>query len=309
MEDNSNIKIILVVILLLVIAVIVSLLVFVKPPGKSFDKQVDKVKNTPQEQIESLDPLIKRVHNLTGENLLFDQLFDVLVYSENPDVNLIGDFVSRYQNFAGKYTVDGTKPGYSDSYNESVDTTVISFGLQQHYLKNSIDKLIESTIKRQKVFRTIPVTYPMNKEEANIVSGYGMRDHPILEKRIMHNGIDIAAPVGTEVKATANGKVISTEEKYGGYGFSVLVEHRFGYQTLYGHMVRIVVRKDTWVQKGDVVGIVGNTGLSVAPHLHYEVRKNGKPLNPSYFIFEGLNKDEYKDVIALGSKTNEILSF
>jgi murein DD-endopeptidase MepM/ murein hydrolase activator NlpD len=73
--------------------------------------------------------------------------------------------------------------------------------------------------------------------------------------------------------------------------------------------VRLVVGKEQWLQKGDVVGYVGNTGLSEAPHLHYEIRKNGKPLNPSFFIFEGLNKEEYKEIITLGSKINEVLSF
>jgi murein DD-endopeptidase MepM/ murein hydrolase activator NlpD len=149
---------------------------------------------------------------------------------------------------------------------------------------------------------TIPVAFPIEKKDAQIISGFGMRDHPILNEPRMHTGIDIKAPVGTAIVATASGKVINTEEQMGyGYGRPCVIEHKYGYQTLYGHMVRLEVYKNKIVQKGDVIGRVGDTGLSQGPHLHYEVRKNGQPLNPSYFIFEGLTEKEYKEVIRLGT--------
>ena len=170
-------------------------------------------------------------------------------------------------------------------------------------MENSVANLIESIDNRKKIFTSIPVSYPIAKKDAQIVSGFGMRDHPVLDEPRMHTGIDIKAPVGTEVVATASGKVIIPEEQIGyGYGRPCLIEHKFGYQTLYGHLVRLQVYKNQFVQKGDVIGRVGDTGLSTGPHLHYEVRKNGKPLNPSYFIFEGLTEKEYKEVITLGTQ-------
>jgi murein DD-endopeptidase MepM/ murein hydrolase activator NlpD len=307
-ENNSRTLIIMVLVLLAIIGVVVGVVLVFKPKTQPFDTTTGNVKSTPREHIESIDPYIQSVFNLSDEIRLFDELFDVLVYSENPDVNRIGDFVSGYQKFASTYPVNTRAISSNNVSFASYDSSIISFDRQNKYLTYSIETLLESINKKKKVFMTIPVTYPVDKELARIVSGFGMRDHPILEKRIMHNGIDIAAPTGTEVKATASGKVIRTEEKPG-YGRSCLVEHKFGYQTLYGHMVRLVVGENKWVQKGEVLGYVGNTGLSVAPHLHYEVRKNGQPLNPSYFIFENLNKEEYKEVILLGSKKNEILSF
>ncbi len=307
-EKNSKILIILIVVFFAILALVFTLIFFFKPKAQNFDNKTGGVKNTPKEQIELLDPVISRVYNLTDELRLFDELFDELVYAETPDVNNIGNFVSGYRNYAARYSGDRSRVLSDRAVSGSYDTTIISFDRQQKYLKSCIETLLESIEKKKKVFMTIPVSYPVKKEDARIVSGFGMRDHPILKERRMHNGIDITAPVGTAVMATANGKVIMTEDKPG-YGRSCMVEHKFGYQTLYGHMVRLVVGENNWLQKGDVVGYVGNTGLSEAPHLHYEIRKNGKPLNPSYLIFEGLNKEEYKEVIVNGSKTNEILSF
>jgi len=306
--NNSKTLVILVALLILIIGLVFILILYFKPKAQAFDNKTGDVKSTPKQQIEALDPQILKVYQLTDEARLFDELFDELVYAETPDVNRIGDFVSNYHDYASLYSGDARGVETSLTVAPSYDSTVISFNRQQQYLKASIGTLIESIAKKKKVFMTIPVTYPMEKVSARIVSGFGMREHPILKQMRMHAGIDIAAPVGTAVIATASGRVIKTEEKPG-YGRSCLVEHRFGYQTLYGHMVRMVVGEGNYLQKGEVVGYVGSTGLSEAPHLHYEVRKNGLPVNPSYFIFERLSKEEYKEVIALGSKTNEVLSF
>lgn len=306
-DNSSKTAMIMLVLLLILVAFVFVLIFYFKPKTKDFDTKNGEIKNTPKEHIEAIDPQIRKLSNLSAEIELFDELFDELVYAETPDVNRIGDFVSNYHDFASLYAADGNRlnsvlPG------EDEDTTIISFGRQNRYLKNSITALLLSIEKKNKVFMTIPVTFPLDKKVARIVSGFGPREHPILKEMRMHSGIDIAAPVGTAVVATASGKVVLTEEKPG-YGRNCIVEHRFGYQTLYGHLVRLVVGKEQWLQKGDVVGYVGNTGLSEAPHLHYEIRKNGKPLNPSFFIFEGLKKEEYKEIITLGSKINEVLSF
>jgi len=306
-DNSSKTAMIMMVLLLILVAFVFVLIFYFKPKTKDFDTKTGEIKNTPREHIEAIDPQIRKISNLSAEIELFDELFDELVYAETPDVNRIGDFVSSYHDFASLYSADGNRLN-SVLTDEDEDTTIISFGRQNKQLKNSISALLASIEKKKKVFMTIPVTFPMEKKVARIVSGFGPREHPILKELRMHSGIDIAAPVGTAVVATASGKVVLTEEKPG-YGRNCIVEHRFGYQTLYGHLVRLVVGKEQWLQKGDVVGYVGNTGLSEAPHLHYEIRKNGKPLNPSYFIFEGLKKEEYKEIISLGSKINEVLSF
>ncbi len=307
-ENSSRSLVIMLVILLLILGVVFAVIFLFKPSGQAFDTQSGEVKNTPKEHIEALDPVILKVYHLSEELRLFDALFDELVYAEKPNVNNIGNFVSGFRDYESRYVSDRSTISSNRNKTIEADTTVISFERQQNYLKWSLETLLESIHNKKKVFRAVPVAFPIARQDAQIVSGFGMRDHPILKERRMHNGIDIKAPIGTAVVATANGKVIITEDKPG-YGRSCVIQHDFGFQTRYAHMVRMIVGPNTWVQKGDQIGFVGNTGLSEAAHLHYEITKNGYRLNPSYFMFEGLNTDEYKEIIVLGSKTTEILSF
>lgn len=302
-ENKSGNLAILVVILILILGVAFTIILIFKPKTAEIITVNGEITNTPKEHIEAIEPSIHRIYDLTNEMHLLDKLFDELVYTESPEPDRISEFVSNYQNYAAKYGKNSNEFRTSDWFSKNYDSTILSFDRQNKYLENSIVNLIKSIEIKQKIFLSIPVSYPIAKKDAQIVSGFGMRDHPILNEPRMHTGIDIKAPVGTVVVATASGRVIRTEEQVGyGYGRPCLIEHKFGYQTLYGHLVRLEVYINKMVQKGDVIGRVGDTGLSAGPHLHYEVRKNGKPLNPSWFIFEGLTEKEYKDVIGLGTQ-------
>lgn len=291
------------VILVLISGIAFALISIFKPEPRDFNTAEDETKNTPEEHIEKIETSILKIYNLTNEARLFDDLFDELVYTESPNPDRIGKFVSHYKNFNARYVKDKNAIGASDWFVKDYDSTIISLERQQKFLGKSLADLLKTIDTRKKILMTIPVTFPIPKEDAIIVSGFGMRDHPILGEPRLHTGIDIKAPVGTAIIATASGRVINTEEQIGyGYGRPCVIEHKYGYQTLYGHMVRLEVYKGKIVQKGDIIGRVGNTGLSQGPHLHYEVRKNGKPLNPSFFIFEGLTEKEYKEIVALGTQ-------
>ena len=124
----------------------------------------------------------------------------------------------------------------------------------------------------------------------------------------MHEGIDFTAPVGTDIYAAGNGNV--KEVVYGdrGYGNYVLISHGFGYETLYAHMSKVNARPGQKVKRGDVIGFVGSTGLTQAPHLHYEVHKNGDPINPVYYFFNDLSVEEYEKVIEKSKEDNQSLS-
>lgn len=125
----------------------------------------------------------------------------------------------------------------------------------------------------------------------------------------MHTGIDFTAPRGTPVYATADGVVVSPNAEGGsGYGVTVVVNHGFGYQTLYGHLSRLGCKVGQKVKRGQVIGYVGSSGLSVAPHLHYEVIKNGKKINPVNFFFNDLTPEDYQKVLELASRVNQSLS-
>jgi len=302
-ENNSVNLVILTVILIIILGIVFTLIFIFKPETKNISTTKGEIKNTPKEHIEAIEASILKVYNLTNEIRLFDELYDELVYTDSPEADRIGEFVRNYKNYSALYSEDINKYSTSDWFTKNYDSSIISFDRQQKYLEKGIVSLLKAIDNRKKIFMSIPVSYPIAKKDAQIISGFGIRDHPILNEPRMHTGIDIKAPVGTAVVATANGKVINTEEQIGyGYGRPCVIEHKFGYRTIYGHLVRLEVYKNKIVQKGDVIGRVGDTGLSQGPHLHYEVRKNGKPLNPSYFIFEGLTEKEYKEVIALGTQ-------
>jgi murein DD-endopeptidase MepM/ murein hydrolase activator NlpD len=303
-ENSSGNLVILTVILLVIVGIVFTLISIFKPKTKNLNTVKSEINSTPKGHIEAIEPSILKIHNLTNEVRLFDELFDELVFTGSPGVDRIGDFVSNYKNYAALYSEDKYNFSTSDWLIKDYDSTIISYDRQQRFLENSIVSLLKSIDNKKKILMSIPVAYPIEKKDAQIISGFGMREHPILNEPRMHTGIDIKAPVGTPVMATASGKVIVTREVIGGYGYGqpCVIEHKFGYQTLYGHLVRLEVYKNKIVQKGDVIGRVGDTGMSQGPHLHYEVRKNGKPLNPSYFIFEGLTENEYKKVITFGTQ-------
>ena len=136
----------------------------------------------------------------------------------------------------------------------------------------------------QRLFRHIPAIEPIR---GGIISdGFGMRFHPILRMMLMHEGIDIEAPVGTPVHVTGNG-VVTYVGRRGGYGNVVEVDNGFGYSTLYAHLSHFLVKEGQKVKRGEVIALSGDTGLSTGPHLHYGVMKDGVFVNPADYFFKG----------------------
>lgn len=172
----------------------------------------------------------------------------------------------------------------------------------------SQDELVKLAENKEKLYAAIPAIQPIsNKQLMALASGFGLRTHPIYKVRKMHSGIDFAASIGTPIYATADGKVISVDTKYSGYGKVVEIDHGFGYHTRYAHMHGFAVRNGQSVRRGDLVGYVGNTGLSTAPHLHYEVLINGKQVDPVHYFYNDLTPAEYEKVLELSSIENQSL--
>ncbi len=176
---------------------------------------------------------------------------------------------------------------------------------------NSMDSLINFAKIHEDKLKSIPSIKPIQedklKRKVRHMSGYGMRIHPVHKVRKMHKGIDFTAPRGTPIQATGNGKVIKIERIKTGYGNSVTIDHGFGYQTLYGHMQKITVKKGEVVVKGQQIGTVGSSGTSTAPHCHYEVRLNKKSVNPIDYVLDGLSPIEYQDLVDRASEENQSL--
>jgi len=162
--------------------------------------------------------------------------------------------------------------------------------------------------EKEKLFAAIPAIQPIaNKELIALASGYGVRIHPVYKVRKMHTGIDFAAPIGTHIYATADGIVDEVQVSFSGYGKMIEIDHGFGYRTRYAHMHGFAVQKGQKIKRGELIGYVGDTGLSTAPHLHYEVFINGTHVNPVHYFFNDLNAAEYEKLVALASVENQAL--
>jgi hypothetical protein len=172
----------------------------------------------------------------------------------------------------------------------------------------SQDDVIALAENKEKLFAAIPAIQPVaNKELIALASGFGMRIHPVYKVRKMHTGVDFAAAIGTPIYATADGIIDKLEVSFSGYGKQLEIDHGFGYRTRFAHMHGFAVRYGQKVKRGDLIGYVGETGLSTAPHLHYEVFVNGIHVNPIHYFFNDLNAKEYEKVIELASIENQSL--
>jgi hypothetical protein len=178
---------------------------------------------------------------------------------------------------------------------------------RQLYIQSkSYDEVFALAKKKNDMLASTPGIQPvMNQELNRLASGFGYRIHPIYKTSMMHEGVDFTAPVGTEIYATGNGTVVRVEHFGRGYGNNVIIDHGFGYKTLYAHMSRFNVKPGQRINRGDIIGFVGSTGSSTGPHLHYEVWKNERKIDPVNFFFNDLTPEQYARVVELASQQNQ----
>lgn len=182
--------------------------------------------------------------------------------------------------------------------NEKMSTLVARVEMQNR----SFNQLAVMASRKKDFLASIPAIQPVaNKNLRKMASGFGYRLHPIYKTYKMHEGIDFTAPTGTPIYATGNGRIVTAGPDRG-YGNCVVISHGFGYQTLYGHMYRIKARPGQQVKRGELIGYVGNTGLSSGSHLHYEVIRNGKKINPINYFFNDLTEAEYQNMRELAQR-------
>ncbi len=168
---------------------------------------------------------------------------------------------------------------------------------------NAIENMVKN---KEKLIAAIPSIQPISNRQLNrVASGYGYRIDPIYKDRRLHAGLDFTAPIGTPIYAAADGVIKDAGFNTGGYGNRVVVNHGFGYETLYAHMVRIKARVGARIKRGEVIGYVGSTGKSTGPHLHYEVHKNGTPLDPIYFFYNDLTPAQFDRILKLAAASNQ----
>lgn len=196
--------------------------------------------------------------------------------------------------------------GYSNSEivietTKKIDQLKYKLGIQWR----SYEEVVSLAQEKEKFLSSIPAISPVSdKDLTRFASGYGYRIHPIYRTRKMHTGIDLTAPTGTPVYSTGDGKIIKAGYTPGGYGKRIIIDHGYGFKTLYAHLHEVNVKVGQKIKRGELIGKVGNTGRSTAPHLHYEVRKNNKTENPVNYYYNDLTPEQYEEVIKVSSRMN-----
>ena len=179
---------------------------------------------------------------------------------------------------------------------------------KQIYIQSkSFDEVVKLAKNKEKLLASIPAIMPINHKDLfhTISSNFGWRTHPIYKTQQFHPGMDFAYPQGTPIYASGDGLIETADDMAQGYGNHVVINHGFGYQTLYGHMRKIAVHANQKVNRGQLIGYVGSTGLSTGPHLHYEVIKNGEKVNPINYYYNDLSPQEYQLLIDGSKKSTQ----
>jgi len=199
--------------------------------------------------------------------------------------------------------------GYNNSdlvinTSKKVDVITKALAIQS----KSLDDILKLAKAKNNLLEAIPAIQPVKNEDLKrMASGFGYRSDPFTKARKMHEGMDFTAPTGTPIYATGDGVVKNADNSLSGYGNHIEITHGFGYLTLYGHLSKYKVRAGQRVKRGDVIGFVGSTGRSEAPHLHYEVHKDGKVVNPINFYYGNISAAEYVAISKIANQENQSL--
>ena len=263
---------------------------------------------------------------LRKENKLLQTQYEVLDLRLNNAMEILDDIQQRDENLyraifqAESIPESVRKSGFGGtnryqqlmeaSNSELVVSTTQKMDMlrKQLYIQsNSLEELIEMGKNQEERMKCIPAIQPIsNKDLKQTASGYGMRIDPVYRTPHFHSGMDFSAKTGTDIYATGNGKVTYAAWKQG-YGNCVIIDHGYGFQTLYGHMSKFKVRVGQKVTRGQVIGLVGNTGKSTGPHLHYEVIVRGRYDNPAKYYYMDLTPEEYDRMIQIAENHGQVM--
>lgn len=274
---------------------------FPSPKEKALKKELSQVEFQLLKMKERLQIMDKVVDNLQARDA---KVHRVLLGIDPIDKDL-------WDGGIGGHDPNATFPGMKYAGSSFRETQSYLTKIERHvYLQSkSLDTLEKMAKQREEMLLSIPSIKPVRVDKLNRefsqMSGFGIRLHPIHKINKLHEGIDFAAPSGTAIQATGNGRVIKVDNKSSGYGRHVIIDHGYGYQTLYGHMKEIKVRQGEKVKKGQLIGLIGSTGTSTAPHCHYEVRKDGRAVNPIHYCMDQLTPKEYQEMVNLASAANQ----
>ena len=270
---------------------------FDSPKEKRLNREIDALTS----QYEIVDDKLRQVELVLDDVQNRDDNIYRVIFEADPIPKSIRKAgyggVNRYENLKGF-----NNSALIINTSEKVD----QISKQLYIQSKSFDDIIELAKNKSDMLAALPAIQPVsNKNLSRMASGYGYRIHPIYKTRKMHSGMDFSAKTGTPIYATGDGKISKVRRSRRGYGNHVIIDHGYGYKTLYAHMKKYAVKKGQKVKRGEVIGYVGSTGTSVAPHLHYEVHKDGRKINPVNFYFNDLNPEEYEKMLEISSQNNQ----
>lgn len=247
-------------------------------------------------------------------NKKMDQVEDVIDFIEERDNNLYRVYfnaspIPEEERKAGFEDANRYKDleGYDNSQLVMNTTKRIDVLRKELAIQSkSLDDILKMAKAKDKLLAAIPAIQPVRNENLkSMVSGFGYRTDPFTKARKMHEGMDFTAKTGTPIFATGDGVVERADNTASGFGNHIVIRHGFGYETLYAHLSRYKCRAGQRIQRGDIIGYVGSTGRSEGPHLHYEVHKNGKVVNPLNFYYGNISAVEYIAIAQLASQENQ----
>jgi len=282
-----------------VVVLIIGYTFFDSPKERMLEREIEQYRLNFQIVNDRLDFLTTVLEDIQRRD---DQIYRVIFEAEPIPRSVreagIGG-ADRFAQFDLKYT------------SEAIATTksrVEQLARMLYVQSVSYDEVYSMARNKNEMLASIPAIVPIEYGIYRLVSGFGMRIHPIYKTLRMHTGIDFTAPTGTPVFATGNGRVVEVERNRHGYGLKVVIDHGFGYQSLYAHLSEFNVTVGQRVVRGEVIGFVGSTGISTAPHLHYEIIKNGIKIDPVNYFFNDLSPEEFEHIIEVASQINQSLS-
>jgi len=279
------------------LAVVIAFKFFDSPKEKQLRRELEKMKlqyNLVNGRVENMNKVIEDLEHRD------DNIYRVIFEAEPipTDIRKAGfGGVDRYADLEG----------FDNSQLMLKLTQKVDRLAKEIYIQSkSFDEVIKMVEGKKQLLASIPAIMPIsNKDLSHTPSGFGWRMHPIYKISKMHTGMDFTASLGTIIYATGDGIVEVADSESAGYGSHVVINHSYGYETLYGHMSKILVKKGQHVQRGEKIGLVGSTGTSTGPHCHYEVIKNGQKINPVNYYFLDLSPQEYATIVSQSDRNNQ----
>lgn len=294
-------KILLLIFISIILAVVFSysfINIYGSPRSRSYNKRIQEyywqlaLENTKLEQLQKEYTEYAQINNNIYRNIFG---MNPLIIDDNDTNNFLN---IKYELLSYPALA---KQVYEQSY-EALEITKI--------YNASYDTILRLSQQKDLLMRAMPIIMPVDRRRISIRSGFGWRIDPFTRGYRFHQGLDLAGRIGTPIYATADGIVIDPYAKssMSGYGKVVVINHGFGYQTLYGHLSKILVKPGEKVKRGQIIGHMGSTGRSKGPHLHYEIHYKGTPVNPINYLYFSLPPDEYQEIINEAEKNKDALS-